>query len=280
MKNNYECLYKTMMGMTYEEVEQAAAENALVLFPVGVVEAHGPHLPLGTDIFAALDQALEVKKYYEAEGGKCVVAPPFYFGATQALTRQFAGTFNSSPENISAVVCDILASLDRFGFKKTVFLNSHGDGLHISAMLGAIKESNQRLAMKSYWTEYANELEFRGFTGNEDFLIKIAPMQLDEAFVIDKWPEDEFDIHAAAFETALMADICPDMVRTEKTDGLKPTMLKGDECRRWCEGNKEDIGLVPRAYVGDPASYKHIHSDMDKVYRAYAKSLFKEVGRA
>ena len=36
-------------------------------------------------------------------------------------------------------------------------------------------------------------------------------MQLDEAFEIEKWPEDEFDIHASAFETALMQDICPDM---------------------------------------------------------------------
>ena len=50
-----------------------------------------------------------------------------------------------------------------------------------------------------------------GFKGDEDYLIKITPMQLDEAFEIEKWPEDEFDIHASAFETALMQDICPDM---------------------------------------------------------------------
>lgn len=44
MKNNFEILVNTMMGMTYEEVETAVKENAVVLFPVGVVEAHGPHL--------------------------------------------------------------------------------------------------------------------------------------------------------------------------------------------------------------------------------------------
>ncbi|MBO5113604.1 MAG: creatininase family protein [Lachnospiraceae bacterium] len=43
MKNNFEILTATMMGMTYEEVENAVKENAVVLFPVGVVEAHGPH---------------------------------------------------------------------------------------------------------------------------------------------------------------------------------------------------------------------------------------------
>lgn len=139
------------------------------------------------------------------------------------MTRQFAGTFTSSVENITATV---------------------------------------------------NDVTHMGFRGDEDYLIKITPMQLDEAFEIEKWPEDEFDIHASAFETALMQDICPDMVRTEKIDGLKPTMLKGDERSKWNQGEIENLSLVPRAYVGDPAGYKYIHADMDKVYEAYAKSLF------
>ena len=73
IKTNFDCLKNTMMGMTYEEVEDAVKKNAIVLFPVGVVEAHGPHLPLGTDIFIALNKALEVKRYFEAEGGECVI---------------------------------------------------------------------------------------------------------------------------------------------------------------------------------------------------------------
>ena len=275
MKHNFDCLYQTMMGMTYEEAESAVKDNAVVLFPVGVVEAHGPHLPLGTDIFTAINQALEVKRYFEAAGGKCVVAPPFYFGGTQAMTRQFAGTFTSSKDNIIAAVSDILASLDRFGFQNTVFLNAHGDSVQRTAMLKTIVESNKKLEMKSYWVEYEDDVQYMGFSGDEDYLIKIAPMQLDEAFSIEKFPEDEFDIHAAAFETALMLDICPEMVRKEKIDGLKPTMLKGDERAKWNEGNAENIALVPRAYVGDPAGYKYIRANMDKVYEAFAESLYR-----
>lgn len=275
MKYSFDCLYQTMMGMTYEEVEAAVKDNAMVLFPVGVVEAHGPHLPLGTDIFAALNQALEIKRYFELQGGNCVVAPPFYFGGTQAMTRQFAGTFTSSKENIIAAVSDILASLDRFGFKNTVFLNAHGDSVQRSAMLQTIVESNKTLKMKSYWVEYEDDAPHMGFTGDEDYLIKIAPMQLDEAFEIKQFPEDEFDIHASAFETALMLDICPEMVHEEKIDGLKPTMLKGDDRRKWNEGNIENIALVPRAYVGDPAGYKYIRADMDKVYKSFAGSLYR-----
>lgn len=275
MKNNFDCLFKTMMGMTYEEVETAVKNNAIVLFPVGVVEAHGPHLPLGTDIFASLNQALEVKRYFELEGGKCVVAPPFYFGGTQAMTRQFVGTFNSSEENIIAAISDILESLDRFGFQNVVFLNAHGDNIQRTAMLRSITESNKNLNMKSYWVEYEDDVTNMGFRGDEDYLIKITPMQLDEAFEVTKWPDDEFDIHASAFETAMMMNICPDMVRTEKIEGLKPTMLKGDERLKWNEGKIENIALVPKAYVGDPMSYKYIRAHMDKVYDSFAKSLYR-----
>ena len=173
MKYNFECLNKTMMGMTYEEVERAVKNNAVVLFPVGVVEAHGPHLPLGTDIFAALNQALKVKRYFEMEGGECVVAPPFYFGGTQAMTRQFAGTFNSSEENIITAISDILESLDRFGFQNVVFINAHGDNIQRTAMLRSIIASNKKLNMRSYWVEYEDDVQAMGFKGDEDYLTQL-----------------------------------------------------------------------------------------------------------
>ena len=85
-KNSFEILTATMMGMTYEEVENAVKENAVVLFPVGVVEAHGPHLPLGADIFASLNQAIEIKRCFDDAGRSCLIAPPFYFGGTFVKT--------------------------------------------------------------------------------------------------------------------------------------------------------------------------------------------------
>lgn len=172
MNNKFAILTDTMMGMTYEEVEIAVKENAVVLFPVGVVEAHGPHLPLGTDIFSSLNQALEIKKYFDAAGKACVVAPPFYFGGTQAMTRQFAGTFTSSKDTIVSAVKDILKSLNRFGFKRTIFLNAHGDEIQKKAMLQAIIESNEVLDMRSYWPEYEDDIQYQGFTGKEDYLLK------------------------------------------------------------------------------------------------------------
>ena len=36
--------------MTWEEVRDLDRSSAVAILPVGAVEAHGPHLPLGTDV--------------------------------------------------------------------------------------------------------------------------------------------------------------------------------------------------------------------------------------
>lgn len=81
-------LKDTMAEMPYTEVEKLAQKGAVVLFPVGIIEEHGPHLPLGTDIYLAYEQA---------------------------LTRQFPGTFGFRKETIITCICELLESLDPCG---------------------------------------------------------------------------------------------------------------------------------------------------------------------
>lgn len=40
----------TMVTNNWQEIQKAAKEGCPVLFPLGVIEEHGPHLPLGCDI--------------------------------------------------------------------------------------------------------------------------------------------------------------------------------------------------------------------------------------
>ena len=43
----------TVANMTWPAVEQAALRGAVMLVPIGVIEQHGPHLPLATDVYGA-----------------------------------------------------------------------------------------------------------------------------------------------------------------------------------------------------------------------------------
>jgi creatinine amidohydrolase len=62
--------------MTYPQVELLAARTELALLPVGPAEAHGPHLPLGTDLIAARElcyrgvQDLAARRHHGAGGGR------------------------------------------------------------------------------------------------------------------------------------------------------------------------------------------------------------------
>ena len=48
----------TMSEMTYKQIEKLVEQDAIVLFSVGIIEEHGPHLPLGTDIYLAYTQSI------------------------------------------------------------------------------------------------------------------------------------------------------------------------------------------------------------------------------
>ena len=55
----------TMAHMTYVQIEEAAREGTIVLFPIGVIEEHGPHLPLAVDVYGSYLQSRVVKSELE-----------------------------------------------------------------------------------------------------------------------------------------------------------------------------------------------------------------------
>ncbi|MGC2833113.1 MAG: creatininase family protein, partial [Methylocella sp.] len=80
----------TMAEMTATAVRAAARRGAVVLLPVGVIECHGPHLPIGTDAFIALELCRLTGRYLAEEGREGVIAPPHYWGINSIL-QDFPG---------------------------------------------------------------------------------------------------------------------------------------------------------------------------------------------
>ena len=49
----YSIFHETMADMTWQEVEKAAEEGAVILLPTAVIEEHGPHMGCGVDTYLA-----------------------------------------------------------------------------------------------------------------------------------------------------------------------------------------------------------------------------------
>jgi creatinine amidohydrolase len=121
----------------FPEVERLARSGkALVILPVGVVEEHGVHLPLGLDSFAAEAYALAAAPHLEQKGYEVIVAPTISYGvAHQAL--DFAGTLTLQPETLKCLVVDIGRSLAKHGLGRLVILNGHRDLDHMRTLEAA-----------------------------------------------------------------------------------------------------------------------------------------------
>lgn len=101
------------------------------MLPVGAVEAHGPHLPLGTDTYI-VDGVLEVlrgmKKGLEDddEGLRTsVVLPTMAVGASEEH-GSFPGTLSLSDETLMNVWMEVCRSVIRIGMRRIVVVNGHG----------------------------------------------------------------------------------------------------------------------------------------------------------
>jgi creatinine amidohydrolase len=123
-----------LANIPFTEVARLArSEKALTILPVGVVEEHGAHLPLGMDSFAAEVYAAAAAPVLENSGYEVVIAPTINYGVARAAIN-FPGTLSLEPETLRSMVVEIGRSLARHGLTRMVILNGHRDLYHMKAL--------------------------------------------------------------------------------------------------------------------------------------------------
>lgn len=108
-----------MIDLTRDEIKDQLAKNPLVLLPAGSVEQHGPHLPTGTDTFAA-----EIISHAVAEQMDGLVIPWTPLGVTP-MHAPFPGTITLSADTYMRMVVETCASLAKHGAKELLVVNWH-----------------------------------------------------------------------------------------------------------------------------------------------------------
>jgi creatinine amidohydrolase len=174
-----------------EDLRAKAAVDAIVILPVGSMEQHGPHLPVGVDTILT-EGVCRVAAEQAAADVPVVVAPTVWCGMAEHHMA-FGGTFTFDIPTYRAVLLAFLRSIERHGFSRVLIINGHG---------------GNTAALNAFLPDFARETGLRVFTAGYFDLPRtdIAPLLEDQKGVQ----------HACEVETSLMMVVAPDLVRHER----------------------------------------------------------------
>jgi len=202
--------------MTKDEFADALKKDPIVVLPVGSMEEHGDHLPLGSDTF-------EIDFVVERLSRKLrmLVLPTVNYGNCGS-TYNFPGTISLSFETLRSLIYDILMESVRHGAKKILCISGHAGSNHMQAMRMAAEHIVKKCPGVKIMvlSDYDLVPEYKG--GN-----------------IPGW-----DGHAGKAETSRMLNIRPDISRK----GTKATRPKRK--KYLVVANPES--MFPSGIAGDP----------------------------
>jgi creatinine amidohydrolase len=237
--------------MTYPDVERLAVRTGLALLPVGPPEAHGPHLPVGTDHIAARELCERAAGGLAARGVECLIAPMLAYCLAE-VARPFPGTITVRAEVVAALVADICGSLARSGFRRTLVVSGHAEEENLAALRKGAEEA-RALVKVSEW--YGDALP-----GLLHLLEEEHP---------------EHDVHAGEWETALVLLRAPELVDRDVLASLPPNWATRDISERRAAGARTfpELG-APTAYSGDPRLADA--ATAERVYEALGRFVAEE----
>ena len=167
-------------------------ESCVALLPVGAVEQHGPHLPLGTDGFildAVIQRLAAAPKASEASADSDLLVLPTQMVGDSVEHADFPGTLSLRAENLIEAWTSLGSAVAAVGVRKLAIVNSHGGQRQIVDIVA------QRL-----------RAEHTMLVGRIHTFLLGVPVGLFDA------DELAFAFHGGAVETSMMLAIAPDLV--------------------------------------------------------------------
>ncbi|MGC9071198.1 MAG: creatininase family protein [Acidilobus sp.] len=126
-----------------------ASQKLVAVLPVGSIERHGDHLPIGTDAIEALWVASRVAWRLGAH-----LFPPIWYGVSPGLSR-FPGTINVEVEAFISYLYNVLKEIARNGYRLIAIINGHGGNTSPIrvAMKKAAYEVNVAIVLFDWWRD-------------------------------------------------------------------------------------------------------------------------------
>jgi creatinine amidohydrolase len=228
----------------------ASGRPVAAILPCGATEAHGPHLPLNTDVVISEGMARRAAAMLN-QGAACALVLPALAYAPAVYAAAFAGTISISFEAMKLVLVDIARCLKAQGFACLAIANSHFDPTNVAVL-----------------REASDEIRGLGLpVAFPDFTRRALAQTLTAEFMSGA-------CHAGQFETSLVMVDRPDLVNDAARSALEanPVSLTA-AFARGAKTFAEAGG--PSAYFGDPRSATS--AEGEQVFRSMAGALLDAI---
>lgn len=190
-----------MDRISWPDYLERVRQGVIAILPVGALEQHGPHLPMGTDAIFATRMAEAVAEKIDG-----LVLPTLNYGyKSQSRSgggQTFPGTTSLDGITLINTMNDIVRELARHGIQKLLVLDGHyenqwflTEGIELAQRELARAGQSMRVVRTEYWDFCPREV-------------------LDEVFNGD-FPGYDLE-HAALIETSMMLHWCPELVAVDR----------------------------------------------------------------
>jgi creatinine amidohydrolase len=180
--------WEELTGPDFIQAIQKAQGTCML--PFGIIEKHGPQLPLGTDL-------IDIRYVSEQAANQeyAVIFPPYYFGQIFEARHQ-PGTVAYSLQLQLELLQETVNEMSRNGCKKIVIVNGHGGN---ESLLPLFAQS--QMASKRDYVVYVIPVGARRWVGSPGPAVTA---------------KDKLDMHAGQTETSTMLIAAPSLVHTDR----------------------------------------------------------------
>lgn len=204
-------------GLSWVDVVERLAHDPRLIVPVGALDQHGAHLPLGTNIILARKIALDLSNEF-----RVLRAPTFSYGVTARTKETYAGTASLQKKTLHRALNELLISWEEAGIEELIIINAHRYEPHIEA-IATLYPTSARVRVVQIWdTPVADLLEEQ-----------TAPLHADEA------------------ETSVMLFLYPELVRMDRVHDQD---LAPKQFRRFLYGQGNVPLLAGAGTIGRPSA--------------------------
>ena len=192
--------------LTFTQLDALDRNRSVVIFTASPLEQHGPHLPVGTDVYISefFVEQLARRILETKPGWTALLGPPLPFGAS---AFEHAGTLLVNARTVRNASRDYGGALARQGFRYILVFNAHAGPRHVVALEEAATVVSRRYGVRML--SVSGPVLWKILRGR--FTERIEPL-LGRRLTESEREALRGDAHGGMWETSLMLRVRPEHV--------------------------------------------------------------------